>query len=451
MKVETLLELIGEIDDSFVEEATFGKKRISKMPWNLVATAACLCLVITTLVVLRSAGLLPVAPIPTDPPQTTQPTETTAPVQTTPPPTTTAPPETTVPPTTAPPETTVPPTTAPAVEAYCDLPQITVAETLTTLPNKPALTDLVTTGYEGSAQWVDLSSNVETVTIQLPTITPFSEGAIAINKEIRDTFSPILEDVKGYYDQQVSTFVYTVSYEAWLNGDILSILITRDTPFDFNHYLIFTLDITTGKALSQPELISRVLNVSYPEFLYHATYTAYDHFHERDSSHGPLTDAQNEFLTQLESSASYISLYQLYLGENDTPMLCSSRPGELYPSIELPYDAAAHGSDPEKAKNECHRWLFSMKPVTTYGTLFEENQNEAWARLLKKCFDYASAKLLQYLSAEDAACIDRVTAHLIKGVPAEDHDTFAAQCQNLTQHSDPAVAQLAQTLLNALS
>ena len=91
MKVETLLELIGEIDDSFVEEATFGKKRISKMPWNLVATAACLCLVITTLVVLRSAGLLPVAPIPTDPTQTTQPTETTAPVQTTPPPTTTAP------------------------------------------------------------------------------------------------------------------------------------------------------------------------------------------------------------------------------------------------------------------------------------------------------------------------------------------------------------------------
>lgn len=102
MKVETLLELIGEIDDSFVEEATFGKKRISKMPWNLVATAACLCLVITTLVVLRSAGLLPVAPIPTDPTQTTQPTETTASVQTTPPPTTTAPPETTVPPTTAP-------------------------------------------------------------------------------------------------------------------------------------------------------------------------------------------------------------------------------------------------------------------------------------------------------------------------------------------------------------
>lgn len=88
MKVETLLELIGEIDDSFVEEATFGKKRISKMPWNLVATAACLCLVITTLVVLRSAGLLPVAPIPTDPTQTTQPTETTAPTETTVPPTT---------------------------------------------------------------------------------------------------------------------------------------------------------------------------------------------------------------------------------------------------------------------------------------------------------------------------------------------------------------------------
>ena len=359
-------------------------------------------------------------------------------------------PTTTPPETTAPTETTVPPTTA-VVNSYCDLPQITVAETLTTLPNKPALTDLVTTGYEGGAQWVDLCSNVETVTIQLPAITPFSKDAIAINKEIQDTFSPILEDVKGYYDQQVSTFVYTVSYEAWLSGDILSILITRDTPFDSIHYHIFTLDITTGKALPQPELISRVLNVSYPEFLYHATYTAYDHFHERDSSHGPLTDAQNEFLTQLESSAGYISQYQLYLGENGTPMLCNPRPGELYDSIELPYDAAAHGNDPEKAENKCYRWLFSMKPVTTYGTLFEENQNEAWARLLKKCFDCDSVKMLQYLSAEDAACIDRVTTHLIKGVSAEDRDAFASQCQNLTQHSDPSVAQLAQSLLSILA
>lgn len=84
MKVEKLLELIGDIDDSFVEEATLGKKRISKMPWSLMATAACLCLVIASLVVLRSMGLLPVAPMPTDPTQTTtQPSETTMPTETT--------------------------------------------------------------------------------------------------------------------------------------------------------------------------------------------------------------------------------------------------------------------------------------------------------------------------------------------------------------------------------
>ena len=61
------------------------------------------------------------------------------------------------------------------------------------------------------------------------------------------------------------------------------------------------------------------------------------------------------------------------------------------------------------------------------------------------------AKLLQYLSAEDSACIDRVTAHLVKSVPAEDHDAFAAQCQNLLQHADPNLAQLAQILLSSLS
>ena len=84
MKPEKMMDVLGEIDDALVEE--FAQRRPPRfhVPWSLVTTAACLCLVIASLVVLRSMGLLPVAPMPTDPTQTTtQPSETTMPTETT--------------------------------------------------------------------------------------------------------------------------------------------------------------------------------------------------------------------------------------------------------------------------------------------------------------------------------------------------------------------------------
>ena len=84
MKPEKMMDVIGQIDDALVEEFAQRRPPRFRVPWSLVATAACLCLVIASLVFLRSAGLLPVAPMPTDPTQTTtQPSETTMPTETT--------------------------------------------------------------------------------------------------------------------------------------------------------------------------------------------------------------------------------------------------------------------------------------------------------------------------------------------------------------------------------
>lgn len=82
MKPEKMMDVIGQIDDALVEEFAQRRPPRFRVPWSLVATAACLCLVIASLVFLRSAGLLPVAPMPTDPTQTTLPT-TTQPTETT--------------------------------------------------------------------------------------------------------------------------------------------------------------------------------------------------------------------------------------------------------------------------------------------------------------------------------------------------------------------------------
>ena len=359
---------------------------------------------------------------------------------------TTAAPETTVAPTTAPisttapttvPVTTIPPTTEP-LNVYCDLPEFTPATDPTTLPADPVLSDLVTTGYTGSACWKDLSGGIETPTFSLPSVTPFCEGAIAINREIAEIFDPILEKARDYFDQKVTAMEAKISYEASLSGDILTILITTDTFYDYHRYHTFAIDIATGQRLDQQALVSRVLHVGYAEFLYRATYTAYDHLSQKGAVFGSVTDG------------FYVRSYQLYLAEDGTPMICNPRPGELYDSIELPYNPAAQGEDPNAATNEYYRWLFRLQPSDSSEWFAQEFWYPAWAKLLKTFFDHDSVKMLRYLATEDAACVDKVISCLCKAVTAQQQESFTARCRELSPQEDPTVAQLARKLLDAL-
>lgn len=149
------------------------------------------------------------------------------------------------------PETTAAPTTEP-VNIYCDLPEFIPATDLATLPANPVLSDLVTTGYTGSACWIDLSDNIMTPIFCLPSVTPFSPDAIAINREIAELYNPTLEQTRGCFEQKTSAIELKISYTATLNGDILSINITTVTDFDYNLHRDFSIDITTGRRLELP-------------------------------------------------------------------------------------------------------------------------------------------------------------------------------------------------------
>ena len=94
MRPEEMMEGIRHIEDAHVDAGARRCPPKLRSPWGMIASAACLCLVIAGVVFLRGAGLLTPATQPTEP-GTTAPT-TAAP--TTLPPTTEAP--TTIPPTT---------------------------------------------------------------------------------------------------------------------------------------------------------------------------------------------------------------------------------------------------------------------------------------------------------------------------------------------------------------
>ncbi len=85
MTPEKLLEAIGDIDDSFIEESAGRRRKFFGGNWGLVASAACLCLLIGGVIFLHNAGWMPYFPGPTqntEPPvTTTDPTETTQPTQ----------------------------------------------------------------------------------------------------------------------------------------------------------------------------------------------------------------------------------------------------------------------------------------------------------------------------------------------------------------------------------
>lgn len=59
MKIDQLMDAIEEIDDRYIEESAYGVKRKRNIPWGMIITAACFCLVIGAAMFMQSLGILP--------------------------------------------------------------------------------------------------------------------------------------------------------------------------------------------------------------------------------------------------------------------------------------------------------------------------------------------------------------------------------------------------------
>ena len=94
MKIDQLMDAIEEIDDRYIEESAYGVRRKRNIPWGMIITAACFCLVIGAAMFMQSLGILPHLNGPgatTAQPTTTEPSDMTEPSNTTEPPETTDP------------------------------------------------------------------------------------------------------------------------------------------------------------------------------------------------------------------------------------------------------------------------------------------------------------------------------------------------------------------------
>lgn len=116
--------------------------------------------------------------------------------------------------------------------------------------NAQGVEDLVRDGFAKEGEITLEEEYTMEVDYHVPEILLDSEGAKAINEKIKED----CQDVICLQDDDMPW--WQVNYEAYLNGDILSVLLIKSSVMDgYTEYYAYNLDIKKGKELDQQELI----------------------------------------------------------------------------------------------------------------------------------------------------------------------------------------------------
>lgn len=316
-----------------------------------------------------------------------------------------------------------------------DIPVITQTATL---PANPTVKDLLLDPYTGSTFWYDAYDNEYDIDIELPLLVPFCDGAKAINQEIRDFFQPRIDSINDAYLYRLGQFEGIISYEAYLNGNVFSLIIIRDAAIDYNVYHTYNLDISTGKQLSKFDMIQRFAGVSYPEFLMHATYTVYDHMYRDYESKGNISNNLGWF-NQLEHDAITMQNYELVLDADGTLILYNVHNSTFMHTVVAPYDGTAHGAEFSGGEKDAYRWLFTRQTDGAYA--------DAFAGLLADSFFLAPESFLRYLSEMDDTTVQDIAGHIAYDLQPDEFDSFKTLCNQYL--SNNATAKAAKALLDA--
>jgi len=315
-----------------------------------------------------------------------------------------------------------------------DIPVITQTATL---PANPTVEDLLLDPYTGSTLWYDPSDHEFGIDIELPLLVPFCDGAKAINEAIRNDFQWIIDNINNNYAYRAASFEKTISYEAYLNGDVLSLIITRDGNLDHNAYHTYNLDISTGKQLSIYDMAQRFAGASYPEFLMHATYTAYDYLYHYYESKGSNPQS---LLDDFEHDTITMQDYKLALDADGTLILYNGYNSTFMRTVVVPFDPTAHSAEFSGGEKDAYQWLFTRNADGTFSTYL--------GSFLANSFFLDPNAFLKYLSLQDDALIQEIAANTVSGVPEAETDQFKTLCNQYL--SNNATAKAAKALLDAL-
>ncbi len=91
----------------------------------------------------------------------------------------------------------------------------------------------------------------------IPAINIDAEEVMGINSQIEKECRENVDPEIANSNQGISVFLHCVEYESYVNDNILSLVISQKYENDFVEYVVYNVDISTGKAIDNTELLER--------------------------------------------------------------------------------------------------------------------------------------------------------------------------------------------------
>ena len=170
--------------------------------------------------------------------------------------------------------------------------QSTTSSTESTIPtDKAKETDGAIAQYAQTAISEALQGKQQTVSLQIPKLLPFSEDAITAQTEIQSILDPMVAKVRDDLAGGYSTFIDSISYAAYINDSVFSLVIHVLTTVDQSSYYVYNFDIDTGKRLDTEGLMHKLQITDYAEKFTQIAQTAFE------SKWGTTGGAQKDLYT----------------------------------------------------------------------------------------------------------------------------------------------------------
>lgn len=141
------------------------------------------------------------------------------------------------------------------------------------VPDSPSNTypkevsEWVMTNYDNIFSWEDSDGKRYDVHVTLPAVEPVAKFATDYNSAIEAYAKDLLDEIWEAAQNEEYLNTCTVSYEAYLYGDLLSILITEQYDSGECDYQVSTFDLVELVELSTSDLADRLLGLDYASFL----------------------------------------------------------------------------------------------------------------------------------------------------------------------------------------
>lgn len=249
-----------------------------------------------------------------------------------------------------------------------------VSETEPVPPTEPSVDTLICVREE-VYEWADSAGNRNRVPLWIPSLNAAGDDAAQLNQIISEYCNQIEAEVSDAQKGQYSPFTNMLDYEAYLNGNILSLLLIHQSTFDYTEYTVYNFDVSTSRILTVADMCRLYLDMDYAVFLKYTNDTILHQFRTTFSS---FSSSDPETFQTMENmfTRNIISLFyrRLYVNENGILMLATDKPsiagGGLYSVTEEMQVVTSALPDESSA----YAWLFDLYRDSDEAYITELNQ-----------------------------------------------------------------------------